>query len=212
MHPHTTMAGCTQHPLSCCSTHGSRWLAVLPSPQPFSACITCQLRPHAVRQGCLSLARPLLLLLGWLCARAVHTHACPAYAAEYNAQTDGCRICCTARCVCGLWWCFQVKSRQLWGEDIYTDDSDLVAVLLHLGYYASNNTASNPLVARFYAQVPAAAALVPVAAASSIPSNCGSSSATAAAAELQQQLQRRITTQHGRRGLVECASRGLLRC
>uniref|UniRef100_A0A383VB11 Uncharacterized protein n=1 Tax=Tetradesmus obliquus TaxID=3088 RepID=A0A383VB11_TETOB len=47
----------------------------------------------------------------------------------------------------------QVKSRQLWGEDIYTDDSDLVAVLLHLGYYASNNTASNPLVARFYAQV-----------------------------------------------------------
>jgi hypothetical protein len=47
----------------------------------------------------------------------------------------------------------QVKSRQLWGEDVYTDDSDLVAVLLHLGYYASNNTASNPLVARFYAQV-----------------------------------------------------------
>jgi hypothetical protein len=36
---------------------------------------------------------------------------------------------------------------------VYTDDSDLVAVLLHLGYYASNNTASNPLVARFYAQV-----------------------------------------------------------
>jgi hypothetical protein len=47
----------------------------------------------------------------------------------------------------------QVKSRQLWGEDIYTDDSDLVAVLLHLGYYASNNTASNPLVSRFYAQI-----------------------------------------------------------
>lgn len=47
----------------------------------------------------------------------------------------------------------QVKSRQLWGEDVYTDDSDLVAVLLHLGYYASNNVAHHPLVARFYAQV-----------------------------------------------------------
>jgi hypothetical protein len=28
-----------------------------------------------------------------------------------------------------------------------------VAVLLHLGYYASNNIAANPLVSRFYAQV-----------------------------------------------------------
>ncbi|KAF8067216.1 rxt3 [Scenedesmus sp. PABB004] len=47
----------------------------------------------------------------------------------------------------------QVKSRQLWGEDVYTDDSDLVAVLLHLGYHASNAAAPNPLVSRFYAQI-----------------------------------------------------------
>lgn len=47
----------------------------------------------------------------------------------------------------------QVKSRQLWGKDVYTDDSDLVAVLLHLGYYASNNVAPNSLVSRFYAQI-----------------------------------------------------------
>lgn len=47
----------------------------------------------------------------------------------------------------------QVKSRQLWGEDTYTDDSDLVAVLLHLGYYASSNVVCNPMISRFYAQV-----------------------------------------------------------
>lgn len=47
----------------------------------------------------------------------------------------------------------QVKSRQLWGQDVYTDDSDLVAVLLHLGYYASNATAPHPLVSRFFAQL-----------------------------------------------------------
>lgn len=28
----------------------------------------------------------------------------------------------------------QVRSRQLWGSDIYTSDSDLVAVLMHFGY------------------------------------------------------------------------------
>lgn len=32
----------------------------------------------------------------------------------------------------------QVKSRQIWGDLIYTPDSDLVAVLMHLGYYAHN--------------------------------------------------------------------------
>ncbi len=37
----------------------------------------------------------------------------------------------------------QVKARQLWGDHVYTDDSDIVAVLMHLGYYATNNT-SNP--------------------------------------------------------------------
>lgn len=29
----------------------------------------------------------------------------------------------------------QVRSRQLWGNGIYTQDSDLVAVLMHCGYY-----------------------------------------------------------------------------
>jgi hypothetical protein len=47
----------------------------------------------------------------------------------------------------------QVKSRQLWGDEVYTDDSDVVAVLLHLGYYAASNVTCNPLIARFYAQV-----------------------------------------------------------
>lgn len=30
----------------------------------------------------------------------------------------------------------RVKTRQLWGDRIYTGDSDVVAVLMHLGYYA----------------------------------------------------------------------------
>ncbi|CAK9189453.1 unnamed protein product [Sphagnum troendelagicum] len=29
----------------------------------------------------------------------------------------------------------QIRGRQLWGTDIYTDDSDIVAVLMHTGYY-----------------------------------------------------------------------------
>jgi Histone deacetylation protein Rxt3 len=33
----------------------------------------------------------------------------------------------------------QVKARQLWGDKIYTDDSDVVAVLMHLGYYGMHN-------------------------------------------------------------------------
>lgn len=36
----------------------------------------------------------------------------------------------------------QVKSRQIWGDLVYTPDSDLVAVLMHLGYYA--HTLSHP--------------------------------------------------------------------
>lgn len=31
--------------------------------------------------------------------------------------------------------CLQVRARQLWGNETYTQDSDLVAVLMHLGYY-----------------------------------------------------------------------------
>ena len=29
-----------------------------------------------------------------------------------------------------------MRARQLWGTDVYTEDSDLVAVLVHTGYYA----------------------------------------------------------------------------
>lgn len=54
---------------------------------------------------------------------------------------------------CTLCTVLQVKSRQLWGDEVYTDDSDVVAVLLHLGYYAASNVTCNPLIARFYAQV-----------------------------------------------------------
>lgn len=32
----------------------------------------------------------------------------------------------------------RVKARQIWGDLIYTPDSDIVAVLMHLGYYAHN--------------------------------------------------------------------------
>ncbi|BBN05325.1 hypothetical protein MPTK1_3g12140 [Marchantia polymorpha subsp. ruderalis] len=32
----------------------------------------------------------------------------------------------------------QVQGSQLWGTDVYTDDSDLVAVLMHTGYYIPN--------------------------------------------------------------------------
>ena len=29
----------------------------------------------------------------------------------------------------------QVRARQLWGNEVYTQDSDLVAVLMHCGFY-----------------------------------------------------------------------------
>ena len=36
-----------------------------------------------------------------------------------------------------------VRARQLWGSDVYTEDSDLVAVLMHCGYwYHSRKPAS----------------------------------------------------------------------
>ncbi|KAG0551374.1 hypothetical protein BDA96_01G417700 [Sorghum bicolor] len=35
----------------------------------------------------------------------------------------------------------QVKGAQLWGTDIYTNDSDLVAVLMHTGYYSPTSSA-----------------------------------------------------------------------
>lgn len=47
----------------------------------------------------------------------------------------------------------QVKSRQLWGDGVYTDDSDMVAVLMHMGYYAANTAANPPQVQSFHAVV-----------------------------------------------------------
>ena len=38
--------------------------------------------------------------------------------------------------------CVQVRARQLWGNEIYTQDSDLVAVIMHLGYY--NHSIASP--------------------------------------------------------------------
>jgi len=35
----------------------------------------------------------------------------------------------------------QVQSRQLWGSDIYTGDSDLVAILMHAGFYSHSLSA-----------------------------------------------------------------------
>jgi hypothetical protein len=34
----------------------------------------------------------------------------------------------------------QIRGRQLWGTDVYTDDSDIVAVLMHTGYYTPTAT------------------------------------------------------------------------
>ena len=36
----------------------------------------------------------------------------------------------------------QVRGHQLWGTDVYTSDSDLVAVLMHCGYYVQFTSAS----------------------------------------------------------------------
>ena len=38
----------------------------------------------------------------------------------------------------------QVRARQLWGDGIYTDDSDVVAVLMHMGFYAYSLSAPPP--------------------------------------------------------------------
>lgn len=40
----------------------------------------------------------------------------------------------------------QVRGSQLWGTDIYTDDSDLVAVLMHTGYYRPTATPPPPAI------------------------------------------------------------------
>lgn len=43
-------------------------------------------------------------------------------------------------------WLLQVRTRQLWGTDVYTSDSDLVAVLMHTGYYLPSLTISPSLL------------------------------------------------------------------
>lgn len=45
----------------------------------------------------------------------------------------------------------QVKARQIWGDIIYTADSDLVAVLMHMGYYAHYLSHPPPIIAEFRA-------------------------------------------------------------
>ncbi|MCL7039629.1 hypothetical protein MKW94_018318 [Papaver nudicaule] len=47
----------------------------------------------------------------------------------------------------------QVKSGQLWGTDIYTDDSDLVAVLMHIGYCRLTSTPPPPAIQEFCATI-----------------------------------------------------------
>jgi hypothetical protein len=43
----------------------------------------------------------------------------------------------------------QVRARQLWGSDVYTEDSDLVAVLMHCGYwYHSGGASTQPKVSK----------------------------------------------------------------
>eukprot|EP00854_Cymbomonas_tetramitiformis_P014459 gene14459-17089_t len=40
----------------------------------------------------------------------------------------------------------QVRARQLWGTDVYTDDSDLVAVLMHTGFYLPTTSPPTAIV------------------------------------------------------------------
>lgn len=40
----------------------------------------------------------------------------------------------------------QVRARQLWGSDVYTQDSDLVAALMHSGFYSISLPACPPTV------------------------------------------------------------------
>ena len=47
----------------------------------------------------------------------------------------------------------QVKTRQIWGDSIYTGDSDIVAVLMHLGYFAHYLSQPPPQVQEFRALI-----------------------------------------------------------
>ncbi|PNH12375.1 hypothetical protein TSOC_000649 [Tetrabaena socialis] len=47
----------------------------------------------------------------------------------------------------------RVKARQIWGDTVYTSDSDLVAVLMHMGFYAHYLSHPPNTVAEFRAQL-----------------------------------------------------------
>jgi len=46
-----------------------------------------------------------------------------------------------------------VRARQLWGTNVYTDDSDLVAVLMHTGYYLPSSSQPPPAIVELRAFV-----------------------------------------------------------
>ncbi len=48
----------------------------------------------------------------------------------------------------------QVRARQLWGSDVYTEDSDLVAVLMHTGYYSIGAVTAPPSIKEARAATP----------------------------------------------------------
>jgi hypothetical protein len=45
----------------------------------------------------------------------------------------------------------QVKARHLWGDTVYTDDSDLVSVLMHMGYFCNTITHPPPQMSEVHA-------------------------------------------------------------
>ncbi|GAX79723.1 hypothetical protein CEUSTIGMA_g7164.t1 [Chlamydomonas eustigma] len=45
----------------------------------------------------------------------------------------------------------KVKTRQLWGDKIYTGDSDIVAALMHMGYFANFQSQAAPSASEFRA-------------------------------------------------------------
>ena len=76
---------------------------------------------------------------------------------------------------CGQWMpknAAQVRARQLWGNIVYTQDSDLVAVLMHNGFYnhsLQQPPASMAEVHAFLALFGAVASVTPCAASSRMP-------------------------------------------
>ena len=43
-----------------------------------------------------------------------------------------------------------MRARQLWGADVYTEDSDLVAVLMHTGHYTVSMHHAPPSLAEVW--------------------------------------------------------------